>query len=147
MLISLIHTEMERDQGSVCHFRFSCRSLLLYTCQSYFLTSPERVNVCTFRWQKVWEWIYIQRPFVKLLIDCWAFKSSTACKYAHVTQRKQHSHAWVGTKVRDISRCRGKQREGGVFFLPLTAARCLNEVCVCVYVTMAGRPKHGCTLQ
>lgn len=74
-------------------------------------------------------------PFVKSLIDCWAFKSGAACKYADVTQRKQHSHAPVGTQVGDIS---GPQREtngeGGVFFfLPLTGCS-VSRWSVCVYV-------------
>lgn len=86
----------------------------------------------------VWEWIYIQRPFVKSLIDCWAFKSSTAWKYAGVTQRKQHSHALVGTKVSDISRRRGKQT-GRRRALPALDGCSVSKWSVCVYVSERGR--------
>lgn len=86
----------------------------------------------------VWEWIYIQRPFVKSLIDCWAFKSSTACKYAGVTQRKQHSHAPVGTKVSDISRRRGKQT-GRRRALPALDGCSVSQWSVCVDVSERGR--------
>lgn len=57
----------------------------------------------------MWEWIYIQQPFVELLMDCWALKNGTACKYADATQRKRHSHASAGSKVSDISRRREKR--------------------------------------
>lgn len=86
----------------------------------------------------VWEWIYIQRPFVKSLIDCWAFRSSTVCKYMDVTQRKQHSHASVGTKVSDISRRRGKQ-PGRRRVLPAPDGCSVSKWSVCVSVSERGR--------
>lgn len=48
----------------------------------------------------------------------------TACKYADVSQRKRHSHASLQRETRD----------GGVFFLSLMGAWCLNEsrVFVCL---------------
>lgn len=92
-----------------------CRSVSLSFCVTFHLSITSlppldgHVNLCSPNWQMEWECIYIRRPFVKSVQDCWAHRN------AHV---RAHMHALTHMQMhgchseRTARSCAGQRHTG-----------------------------------